>query len=100
MNLPRVELRTCYVWDNRDSHYTTGATIDAHHWKKGPTSTVSSSTGHFDDDKLRCMQLVVWRSTVILLLGSLGCFIFQEFLIFESRIEIGLRFDVKKLNPK
>ena len=31
---------------------------------------------------------------------SLGCFIFREFLIFESRIEIGLRFDVKKLNPK
>ncbi len=31
---------------------------------------------------------------------NLGCFIFQEFLIFESRIEIGLRFDVTKLNPK
>ena len=25
IHLPRVELRTCCVWDNRDNHYTTDA---------------------------------------------------------------------------
>ena len=27
MHLPRVELRTCCVWDNRDNHYTTDAQL-------------------------------------------------------------------------
>ena len=27
MHLPRVELRTCCVWDNRDNHYTTDAGV-------------------------------------------------------------------------
>ena len=32
LHLPRLELRTCCVWDSRDNHYTTSAGLKAK-WK-------------------------------------------------------------------